>query len=71
MSSNLPPEALATAGRYSLWRWFKLVLEATISALATLALPAIAHADARTHNLLAEPKRKRKRQTVALVAALS
>jgi len=71
MSSNLPPEELAAAGRSSLWRRFKMVLEAVIGGLAALALAAIQHADARTHFLLADPKRKRKRQMFATLSALS
>jgi hypothetical protein len=71
MFSNLPPEDLASAGRCSLWRVFKLVLDALIHSLASLLLLAIEQADARTHQLLADPRRKRKRQMFSLPMSLS
>ena len=71
MSSNLPPEPLASAGRCSLWRTFKLVLTALINKLASVALCAVKHADETTHRLLADPRRKRQRQVFALLQALS
>ena len=71
MSSNLPPEDLAADGRRSRWRTFKLVVDAVIYGLSALNLHAITHADPRTHLLLADPKRTRKRQLAALHQGLS
>jgi hypothetical protein len=71
MFSTLPPEDLVSAGRCSLWRVFKLVLDALVHSLACLLLPAIQQADLRTHQLLADSKRKRKRQMFSLPMPLS
>jgi hypothetical protein len=57
-----PPEDLAGSGRGSLWRCFKLVVDALGQALSGGSLNAIAQADARTHRLLADSKRRRQRQ---------
>jgi Transposase DDE domain len=57
-----PPEDLAGSGRGSLWRCFKLVVDALGQALSGGSLNAIAQADARTHHLLADSKQRRQRQ---------
>jgi hypothetical protein len=59
---DAPPEDLAGSGRGSLWRCFKLVVDALGRALAGCSLHAITQADARTHRLLADSKRTRQRQ---------
>jgi hypothetical protein len=72
MFSTLPPEDLATAGRCSHWRSFKLLLGAILGELTALKLAATQAFDRRTHILLADTKRrKRKRQTLSLLRPLS
>jgi hypothetical protein len=56
------PEDLAGSGRASLWRRFKLVVDALGHAISGCSLPAIAQADARVHHQLADSKRRRQRQ---------
>jgi hypothetical protein len=70
-SSNLPPEELASTGRCSLWRGFKIAIDATVRALFVLPPDALQRARARVHRLLADPMRKRKRQVFAFLEGLS
>lgn len=72
MFSTLPPEDLASTGRCSPWRIFKLLLGAILGEFAALKFAAIQTFDTRTHVLLADTKRKkRKRQTLSLLRPLS
>ena len=57
-----PPEEIAGAGRHSLWRGFKLALDALQLAIGGSILQALLEADARIHRLIADSKRRRKRQ---------
>ena len=66
-----PPEELAAAGRCSIWRSFKLVVEA-LRGLFCFSLEALRYADPRTHRLLADSRRrKRRRQIFAACQVLS
>ncbi len=65
------PEPLASSGRCSLWRAFKLAIDAVLGGLAGLTLAAVLKADPRAHQLLADPKRRRKRQMFSPPVGLS
>jgi hypothetical protein len=69
MSSPLPPEDLVIAGRHSVWRGFKLVVDAVSGGLAALGLNGIGWISSRAHQLLTDPKRKR--QTGSRLKCLS
>jgi hypothetical protein len=71
-SWNLPPEDLASTGRCSIWRSFKLVVDAVVRGMFGIPLDALRRPDPRTHRLLADSRRrKRTRQVCAARLALS
>jgi len=67
-SWNLPPEDLLAAGYTpSLWRAYKIVVDTLRAAvLGQLPLHSLLALDPRVQRLLAEPRRRRKRQCLPI-----